>query len=206
MAVAAALLTAVATSGCSGDSTAADPEPSAPAPEPTPTRADVGPTADPVLQMHRSAPVRLRIPAIGVRSHLMRLGLLDDGSLEVPPGAYPAGWYTGAPTPGELGPAIIAGHVNWNEDVGVFEHLDDLAPGDRVVVSRENGSTAVFRVVRVEEYEKTAFPSRAVYGNIDHAGLRLITCGGLNDETNVYEDNTVAFAELVAARPARPAA
>lgn len=201
--MAAALLTAVATSGCSSDSKAAAPEQSGPTPKTTPSSP--APPADSVLRMHRSAPVRVRIPAIGVSSALMRLGLDSDGTLEVPPGAYPAGWYTGAPTPGELGPAIIAGHVNWNEDAGVFEHLNDLRPGDRVVVSRSNGSAAVFRVSRVERFAKSAFPSRAVYGNIDHAGLRLITCSGLDEQTDLYEDNTVAFAELVTARRARPA-
>lgn len=205
VAVTAALLTAAAASGCSGgNSTAADPEPSASTP--TPTRDSVAPTTDPVLQMPRSAPVRVRIPAIGVSSRLMRLGLMDDGSLEVPPGAYPAGWYTGAPTPGELGPAIIAGHVNWNEDAGVFQDLSDVRPGDRVVVSRSNGSAAVFSVVRVEDYPKSAFPTRAVYGNIAHAGLRLITCGGFDEQTDRYDDNTVVYAELVTARSAPPAA
>jgi LPXTG-site transpeptidase (sortase) family protein len=195
----AALLGAVVVTGCSGDSTGAAHEPSASTP--TTTRSSEAPPAEPVLPMPRSAPVRVRVPAIGVSSGLMRLGLLDDGSLEVPPGAFPAGWYTGAPTPGELGPAIIAGHVQYNEDVGVFRHLSDVQPGDRVVVARSNGSAAVFQVTRVEQYAKSAFPTRAVYGNIDHAGLRLITCGGLNTQTDHYDDNTVVFADLVAARP-----
>lgn len=155
--------------------------------------------ADRPLMMARSTPKHLRIPAIGVRSELMSLGLLDDGTLEVPPGAFPAGWYTGAPTPGELGPAIIAGHVHWNEDPGVFKDLRDLTPGDKVVVSRGNGSTAVFRVSRVAVFGKATFPTDVVYGDIDHAGLRLITCGGLDDRTNRYEDNVVVFAALVSA-------
>ncbi|HUX71136.1 MAG TPA: class F sortase, partial [Cellulomonadaceae bacterium] len=64
--------------------------------------------------LSRSAPVRLQIPAIGVDSSLMALGLNSDGTMQVPPSGFPAGWYTGAPTPGEIGPAIIAGHVDWN--------------------------------------------------------------------------------------------
>jgi hypothetical protein len=48
-----------------------------------------------------SAPVRVQIPAIGVDSELMALGLTDDGTLEVPPTGFPAGWFTDAPTPGE---------------------------------------------------------------------------------------------------------
>jgi hypothetical protein len=59
-----------------------------------------------------------------------------------------------------------------------------------------------FRVTRVAQFPKDAFPTRLVYGNIDHAGLRLITCGGLfNSQSGHYEDNIVAFADLVA--PAR---
>ncbi len=131
----------------------------------------------------------------------MDLGLRRDGTLEVPPQGFPAGWYTGAPTPGELGPAIIAGHVDWGGHPGVFHELRDLAPGDEVAVDRRDGSTAVFRVTRVEQFPKDAFPTAAVYGDIDHAGLRLITCGGSFDRrARSYDDNIVAFAELVEPR------
>lgn len=150
-----------------------------------------------VQPMVRSAPTRLRIPAIGVNSSLMELGLQSDGSLEVPPDAVPAGWFTGSPTPGELGPAIIAGHVRWNGTPGVFQHLTDLEVDDVVDIARQDGSTAVFRVTRIEHFAKSAFPTDAVYGNIPRAGLRLITCGGLDPDTNSYEENVVVFAVLV---------
>jgi hypothetical protein len=146
--------------------------------------------------MVASAPVRLQIPAIGVDSELMALGLNDDGTMEVPPTGFPAGWYTGAPTPGELGPAVIAGHVDWTGP-GVFHDLHLLAVEDEVVVTRADGSTATFGVTRVEQYPKAAFPTDEVYGDIDHAGLRLITCGGVfNRETGSHDDNIVVFAEL----------
>ncbi len=64
-------------------------------------------------------------------------------------------------------------------------------------VARQDGSTAVFRVTRVEQHRKDAFPTAAVYGDIDHAGLRLITCGGPFDRrARSYTDNIVVFAEL----------
>ena len=147
--------------------------------------------------MGRSAPVRVRIPAIDVDADLMRLGLRDDGTMEVPPAAYPAGWYTGAPTPGEMGPAIIAGHVRWNGQAGVFEDLGDLRPDDEVTVARKDGSSAVFRVTRVERFRKDRFPTDVVYGDIDHPGLRLITCGGYDRQAGTYGANVIAFAELV---------
>jgi hypothetical protein len=147
-------------------------------------------------------PVRLRIPAIDVDSALMALGLQDDGSLEVPPEGFPAGWYTGAPTPGALGPAIIAGHVDWAGSPGVFFALRDLAPGDEIGVDRADGSAARFVVASVQQFPKDAFPTEAVYADLDHAGLRLITCGGSFDrDARSYRDNIVVFADLVGADP-----
>lgn len=146
--------------------------------------------------MARSVPTRLRIPAIEVDSDLMDLGLKKDGSLETPPGAFPAGWFTGAPTPGERGPAIIVGHVRYDTP-GVFARLTELRRNARVNVQRADGSTARFRVTRVEHFAKSAFPTDKVYGNIDHAGLRLITCGGLDADTDEFEENVVVFADLV---------
>ncbi len=126
----------------------------------------------------------------------MDLGLKSDGTLETPPGAFPAGWFTGAPTPGQLGPAIIVGHVRYNTP-GVFARLSEMQRGDRVDVDRADGSTARFRVTRVAHFAKSAFPTQDVYGDIDHAGLRLITCGGLDAATSEFEENVVVFADLV---------
>lgn len=155
-------------------------------------------SSTPVEAAHlsRSVPVRLQIPAIGVDSTLMPLGLNPDGTMQVPPSGFPAGWYTGAPTPGELGPAIIAGHIDWNGP-GVFYELRRVVPGDTISVTRADARVAVFRVTRVAQYAKDAFPTSLVYGDIDHAGLRLITCGGSWDaQAHHYTDNTVVFAEL----------
>lgn len=164
------------------DQTATDPEPTQPAVAGT---------------MAAAAPVRLQIPSIGVDSELMDLGLQTDGTLEVPPSGFPAGWYTGAPTPGELGPAIIAGHVDWGGQPGVFFDLRELSRGDEIAITRQDGSTARFRVTHVEQFHKHAFPTQAVYGDLDHAGLRLITCGGdFDPQARSYRDNLIVFAQL----------
>jgi LPXTG-site transpeptidase (sortase) family protein len=126
----------------------------------------------------------------------MDLGLKKDGSLEVPPQAKPAGWYSGSPTPGEIGPAVIAGHIAWNSDRGVFFDLARLRPGSEVFVDRKDGSTAVFRVLSLKKMDKDRFPTDEVYSNIDHAGLRLITCADFDKASGDYEDNLIAFAEL----------
>ena len=149
-----------------------------------------------------SDPVTVSIPRIGARSGLVDLGLEADGAMAVPDDPARAGWFTGGPTPGALGPAVIAGHVTWDGAPGVFHRLGKLRRGDQVaVVTREDGRVAVFAVSRVARFSKSRFPTRSVYGAIDHAGLRLITCGGTYDAArHRYLDNVVVFAKLAAVR------
>lgn len=148
----------------------------------------------------RSKPVTLDIPAIGVHSSLLALGLNADGTVQVPSGTSydEAGWYRYSPTPGSVGPAVILGHVSGAHGASVFFNLGDLRPGDRVMVTRRDGSVAVFEIKGLRHYPKDLFPTELVYGNTDYAALRLITCGGsFNFSTGHYVDNVIAFASLV---------
>ena len=154
------------------------------------------------LVLPESAPTSVSIPRIHVRSRLVRLGVDGTGAMEVPADPARPGWYDLGPTPGALGPAVIAGHVTWNRAPAVFFGLARLRPGDRVLVDRVDGTKAVFAVRRVTRFQKTRFPTRKVFGAIDHAGLRLVTCGGTYDvSAHRYLANVVVFATLVGALP-----
>ncbi len=156
--------------------------------------------------MSTSTPTRVVIPALDVDVPLTGLGQQADGSMQVPTDAKTVGWYTKAPTPGALGPAVLAGHVDYQKQPGTFNKLSDLKPGDSVNVDREDGSMAMFTVVKVARYAKARFPTEAVYGAINRAGLRLITCGGNFDSAaGHYEDNIVVYADLTMAHPAATA-
>lgn len=147
-----------------------------------------------------SQPVSISIPAIKVSAPIRPVGLNRDGTLEVPPLRIPnlTGWYKYGPTPGQVGPSVIVGHVDSAANgPSVFFYLGNLRPGDTVRVTRADSSVAVFTVLSVHEYPKTAFPTNDVYGPVDFPGLRLITCGGRFDaSTGNYFDNIVAYARL----------
>lgn len=184
----------------SPSSTASTPSVTTSAPAARPSAATTGPI------LAASTPTRLDIPAIGVSSELLQLGLNPDRTVEVPPLGRDsrAGWYKYSPTPGQLGPAVLLGHVDSAEyGPGVFFKLGALRPGDTLTVTRADHTAAVFRVDRVVSYPKDHFPTLAVYGNTDHAALRLITCGGKFDlSTHNYESNIVAYASLISSHPA----
>ena len=155
-----------------------------------------------------SIPLSISIPAIKVRSPLLQLGRTAAGALDVPPPGSTyndAGWYKFSPTPGSLGPSVIAGHVDSAADgPSVFYRLGGLRRGDSIRVSRSDGITAIFGVTQVLRFHKSAFPTQLVYGNTADAALRLITCGGPFDSaTGHYEDNIVVLASLTGSQPAR---
>lgn len=147
----------------------------------------------------RSVPTHLEIPDIQVSTDLIELGKNSDGTLETPTSYEIAGWYKYSPTPGEIGPAVIVGHVDSYQGPAVFFYLKDLQPGQQIHITRADGSTVRFKVDSVALFDQNNFPTEAVYGNIDHSGLRLITCGGVyNSLTGRYSHNTVVYASHVA--------
>ncbi|MFH9061317.1 class F sortase [Streptomyces coeruleorubidus] len=154
----------------------------------------------------RSVPVRLLVPAIGVDTPVIRLGLAPDGTVRVPPVAADdrAGWYRHSPTPGQTGPSVILGHVSVGTyGDGVFRHLTRLRRGDRIVARLENGTSAEFAVTAVRTVPRTRFPVDDVYGNVNRPELRLITCGGARTGDG-YADNVIVFAALSGAESPTP--
>jgi len=175
------------------------------APQPSAAAAGaVGPSAARGPSVRRSVPVSVDIPAIGVHSELLRLGLNADGTIQVPSlttSADEAAWYKYSPTPGQIGASVIEGHVDSYRGPAVFFQLGALRPGDVIDVTLADGLTAIFRVTGVRDYAKVEFPTRMIYGPTDYAALRLITCGGAFDPaTGHYLSSTVVFASLASYR------
>jgi sortase (surface protein transpeptidase) len=158
------------------------------------------PIAAPPSELPAAKPASLTIPAIGVRAEGIKdLGLTPQGELEVPGDAKTVGWFTGAPSPGEVGPAVLAAHVDYKHVPGTFSRLKELRDGEQVRVGRADGRTTVFTVYRVDHYAKARFPTDQVYGDTAAAELRLITCGGEFDRSSGnYLDNVVVYARLTA--------
>jgi hypothetical protein len=140
-------------------------------------------------------PVELRIPSIGVRSGLERLGTDERGELRPPRDPARAGWFGGGVQPGDPGPAVIAGHLDSRTGPAVFTRLASLTPGSAVVVTDAAGAAVTFRVELVRSYPKARFPTRDVYGATPDPQLRLITCGGGFDRARGhYDDNVIVYA------------
>jgi sortase (surface protein transpeptidase) len=171
-----------------------DPAPPAPQPE-----SSIAVRAAAPLESAR--PIALAIPALGLHTSLVRLGVDARQELQVPSDPAKAGWYQGSSAPGSAGAAVIAGHVTWDQKPAVFFKLGALRPGQRVRVQRADGRTAIFAITKVAQYAKGEFPTARVYRPVDRPELRLITCGGRFDaDSDAYAANVVAYGTLVATR------
>ncbi|MFE3072216.1 class F sortase [Streptomyces sp. NPDC059247] len=163
-----------------------------------------GATAAPVRPLARSLPVRVRVPAAGVDTGpVLPLGLAADGTVEVPPveDADRIGWYDKGVTPGQTGPAVLIGHFDTVRGPAVLRNVSRVRVGDEIAVDRADGTTAVFRIRKLAQVGKDAFPTAEVYGDTRGPELRLVTCGG--ELTGGHRpDNIILYADLVAARAA----
>lgn len=190
-----------------GSTSASTPTPGrteAPSSTPSPT-ASPTPSASPTEAAAAAAPelptgivpTRVRIPSIGVDAPCIELQLKAD-EVEVPEDFDDTGWWVQTRRPGEIGPAVIGGHVDSRSGPAVFFRIGELRPGDEIVVEDEAGETRTFTVDReplqVDKYERP----QEVFGFTDPVPqLRLITCGGdFNPAIGHYTDNIVVFSSL----------
>ena len=149
-------------------------------------------------QFARSNPVLLEIPALNIQtSFVPPLVLQSDQTVSVPDSYTEVGWYSGGATPGEVGPAVILGHVDSKDGPAIFYPLGQLREGDDIVVTRADGTVATFTVTKLQRYPQSNFPTQDVYGPTNEAVLRLVTCTGtFNRGEQKYSHNLVVFAKL----------
>ncbi len=160
---------------------------------------DVLSTSTPVFSLSRSEPVQLRIPKLSVDTTFEEpIGLNEDKTIQVPDSYEQVGWYKYGASPGEIGTAIILGHVDSYEGAAIFYHLGELEAGDKILVTRADGTEAEFVVEYLERYLQSEFPTEKVYGKTEYPELRLITCSGKYEKgTQRYTHNLVVYARLV---------
>ncbi len=161
-----------------------------------PTKVVISDKGLPVIPY--GAPVRLRIPRIGVATKLESTSIDSKGILESPKDPKKAGWYRNGPMPGQPGNAIIVGHVDWYDGPAVFYRLSRLRKGDIVEVVNDYKITLRFRVTEVRSYANGSAPLNKIAGRTKHTHLNLVTCGGsYNRSAKNYSHRIVAYTELI---------
>jgi LPXTG-site transpeptidase (sortase) family protein len=147
--------------------------PLSPTPEPVVAGAAETPAPPPLGER----PYRLIIEKIGVDAPVATFGLDENAVPEVPYEGGVVAWYNFTAPPGTGGNAVFAGHYTWYGDA-VFRHLDDLVPGDIILLRGENGVQLTYEVLSNDSLDPTDPNARSVYAPTGSDTVTLITCDG----------------------------
>lgn len=144
-------------------------------------------------------PVRLKIPTIKVDADIRYVGRAKDGSMGVPKLPRETAWYALGVKPGDVGNAVIAGHVDWwYGAIGVFKNLHTLKPGDIITVQDEKGVSTSFVVRETKEYTGNDDTTEVFVTYDGKSHLNLVTCSGLwNKITKKYTKRLVVFTDKI---------
>jgi hypothetical protein len=146
-------------------------------------------------------PVRLQIPSIAVDAPIEAVGLTADGLMDVPKQYDDVGWYALGPRPGDLGNAVIAGHVDSTSGPAIFWRLRRLVPGQEIGVVGDDGVIHEFVVTAVARYRRTDAPLERIFGATAGTHLNLITCDSdtsFDAQSDEYAGSIVVYTDLLA--------
>ena len=145
------------------------------------------------------APVRVQVEGTGIDLEVVPVGVEDNGAMTIPDNHVQAGWYEYGSAPGsDEGSSVLAAHVDSQTEVLPIAGLKNVAPGTRVIVTREDGSQVVYETQKVENIAKRSLDGHSLFNRTGDHVLKLVTCGGKwLDTENDYEDNVVLTATPV---------
>lgn len=166
--------------------------------EVVPVRA-TAPVSVPILDTRGGAPVQISISAIALNAVIKLVGLTKEGAMDVPSNAVETGWYELGPRPGEIGSAVIAGHVEWPYgSPAVFFELNQLKPGDTIIVLDDRGESVSFTVREMRMYDAAADATDVFLSHDGKAHLNIITCAGVWDaQAGQYTQRLIVFTDKV---------
>jgi hypothetical protein len=160
----------------------------------TPAKAGA-PKVSHATAIARSAPVHLVIPALGISVPVSQLGLNTNGSVVAPTSYTVPGWYKDGYAPGQLGSAVILGHI---DSSGVFSKIVDLKVGEHLSVTLADHTSLTYKVIGVREYPAASYPYKGVYGPEKYSALNLVSVGSIfNAPTGHSVSDVVVFTALV---------
>lgn len=149
-----------------------------------------------------SGPSRLRIPKLEIDSNIQHVGITSKGNMGVPVGKdkwVDVGWYKLGPKPGQIGNAVISGHLD--NAIGmnaVFSDLERLEAGDELIVKDASGKEIKFRVTHKGTYDYREAPLQDIFGPTDKKRLNLITCAGdWIQSKKTYSHRLVVYSEAI---------
>ena len=144
-------------------------------------------------------PVSVHIPDLSVKSDVVPVGVDAENSVVVPDDIQEIGWYAFAAGPMDSqGSVVLVGHRDGVvSGRGAFYGIDQLKPGDPVILRTSDGSRIKFVVEDAQSVSRERFAELApeIFSSIGNKRLILITCGGeYVKSAGGYQENVLVTA------------
>ncbi|WP_162985727.1 class F sortase [Virgibacillus halodenitrificans] len=146
---------------------------------------------------NKSIPTRLELPSIHVSAQINKVGLAPNGAMDTLDGPTLIAWYQFSSIPGQEGNAILAGHRDWEGQLGTLFYLERMELGDELIITFEDGHTETFELVSNNLYPETDVPEHVMDLNGD-SRITVITCAGtFNKQTGHYDSRVVGVFQKI---------
>lgn len=142
-------------------------------------------------------PKILSIPSLNIKASIQPVGENIKEEMNIPNQYYDTAWFSRGPRPGQIGSAVITGHVDTIQDMfGIFYNLNKLKTDEYVYIEDEQGEKYRFKVISSQRYAAVNAPLDKIFGNTQGIFLNLITCAGKwNEKTKEYPERLVVFTQ-----------
>ncbi|MDR2524093.1 MAG: class F sortase [Candidatus Nomurabacteria bacterium] len=166
---------------------------------PQPTANHDGDGGYPDHHVEPDKPRIISIPKIGVKAMIIQVGVSSANKIESPTNYYDptVGWYNGSSLPGTEGASFMTGHYNGGSG-GIFDHLNQLAAGDKLAVERGDGAWFDYEVVGTQYLNVSEIDMASALSVYEGGkeGLNLMTCGGQFTASG-YTHRTIVYTKRV---------
>jgi sortase (surface protein transpeptidase) len=143
-------------------------------------------------------PSLITIPSLQISAPFEDLGLNSDHTIEVPKNNMGVGWFIYGAKPGQLGSFVVVGHFDSLKGPAIFTKLKKIKSGDKILITRDDGTVITYQADTISQFSQNNFPTKAIYGSVPYAGIRLITCSGVWDkQAGHYSQNLVVFGKEI---------
>lgn len=142
-------------------------------------------------------PMLLTIPSLGVHTNIEQVGVDKNNNMDIPKDPSNVAWYKPGTVPGNIGNAVIDGHLDWyGIKQAVFYFIGSLKSGDRIYVRDDKGRDRAFVVTTQITCTWDKCPLQDIFGASSSTRLNLITCAGVFNRTQQnYDKRLVVFAQ-----------
>jgi LPXTG-site transpeptidase (sortase) family protein len=139
----------------------------------------------------------VRLPRFGVAAPIFRVGINTQSEMELPHNARDVAWLDEGGFPGDTQNPVLAGHINYSHRAGSFSRIQQLRPGDTIVVDI-NGKHYEYAVRWTCLFDRQTDLAAQIMGYTNTQSITLISCGGVFDPAAGTHNKRVAVrGELV---------